>query len=35
MSIVLQESSEGEDKQFRYGVAAMQGWRASMVSLSL
>ena len=32
MSIVLQESSEGEDKQFRYGVAAMQGWRASMVN---
>ena len=30
-STCLQESEEGESDQFKYGVAAMQGWRTEMV----
>ena len=28
---VVQESSEGENHTFKYGVTAMQGWRTEMV----
>lgn len=27
----VQETQEGENSWFRYGVAAMQGWRVTMV----
>lgn len=27
----MQETQEGENACFRYGVAAMQGWRVTMV----
>jgi len=26
-----QDSSEGENEQYQYGVCAMQGWRTEMV----
>ena len=29
---IVQESSEGENHTFKYGVTAMQGWRTEMVS---
>ena len=29
--LLLQESEEGEDGRFKYGVSAMQGWRTEMV----
>lgn len=28
---MLQELEEGESERFKYGVAAMQGWRTEMV----
>jgi hypothetical protein len=29
--VAAQESEDGESEQFKYGVAAMQGWRTEMV----